>query len=102
MMFSALFRAVARFEFRYQLTSPVFLVVAVLFFLLAFGNMVSDNVQLAAVGTARHRLDRYAYLSPGVTALRRACTHCSLARRVGVPTRTVARGFVTSSPDGSP
>lgn len=53
MMFSALFRAVARFEFRYQLTSPVFLVVAVLFFLLAFGNMVSDNVQLAAVGNVK-------------------------------------------------
>lgn len=45
-----MFKKIASFEFWYQLKSPVFLVVAVLFFLLSFGNITSDNVQLAAVG----------------------------------------------------
>ena len=45
-----MFRAITAFEFRYQISSPIFLVVASLFFLLSFGNVVSDNVQLAAVG----------------------------------------------------
>lgn len=49
-MFSSVFRSIATFEFRYQLKSPVFIVVAALFFLLSFGNVVSDNVQLAATG----------------------------------------------------
>lgn len=44
------FLPVARFEARYQLGSPVFLVAFVLFFLLAFGGVTSDNIQLGALG----------------------------------------------------
>jgi ABC-type transport system involved in multi-copper enzyme maturation permease subunit len=44
------FLSIARFEARYQLTSPVFLVSFVLFFLLAFGGITSDNIQLGAFG----------------------------------------------------
>jgi hypothetical protein len=49
-MLASMFRKVASFECRYQMGSPVFLVMAVLFFLLAFGNVVSSNVQIAAIG----------------------------------------------------
>ena len=49
-MLASMFRNVANFECRYQMGSPVFLVMAVLFFLLAFGNVVSSNVQIAAIG----------------------------------------------------
>ncbi|GAB4182491.1 MAG: M1 family metallopeptidase [Wenzhouxiangellaceae bacterium] len=41
---------IAAFEFRYQVISALFLVVTILFFLLSFGNITSDNVQIAAVG----------------------------------------------------
>ena len=45
-----MFRAIAGFEFRYQLKSPVFLVTFIFFFLLAFGAITSDNVQIGGVG----------------------------------------------------
>ncbi|MEX2499465.1 MAG: ABC transporter permease subunit [Wenzhouxiangellaceae bacterium] len=44
------FFPIVRFEAAYQLKSPVFLVSFVLFFLLAFGGITSDNVQLGALG----------------------------------------------------
>ncbi len=44
------FLSIAGFEARYQLTSPVFLVAFILFFLLAFGGVTSDNIQLGALG----------------------------------------------------
>ena len=45
-----MFFSVARFEFRYQTRNPVFWVAAILFFLLAFGSMASDNVQIGGGG----------------------------------------------------
>ena len=45
-----MFRAIAGFEFRYQLKSPVFLVTFVFFFLLAFGAITSDNIQIGGIG----------------------------------------------------
>ncbi|MGB0513533.1 MAG: ABC transporter permease subunit, partial [Wenzhouxiangellaceae bacterium] len=44
------FLPIARFEAWYQLRSPVFLVSYLLFFLLAFGGITSDNVQIGGVG----------------------------------------------------
>ncbi|MGK7295833.1 MAG: M1 family aminopeptidase [Candidatus Wenzhouxiangella sp. M2_3B_020] len=44
------FLSVARFEARYQFTSPVFLVSFLLFFLLAFGGITSDNIQVGSFG----------------------------------------------------
>ncbi|HKL51551.1 MAG TPA: M1 family aminopeptidase [Wenzhouxiangellaceae bacterium] len=44
------FFPIARFEAAYQLKSPVFLVSFVLFFLLAFGGITSDNIQMGGVG----------------------------------------------------
>ncbi|MGI9264875.1 MAG: ABC transporter permease, partial [Gammaproteobacteria bacterium] len=41
---------IAAFEFRYQIRNPVFFVTFVLFALIAFGNVTSDNVNLAATG----------------------------------------------------
>ena len=41
---------IAAFEFRYQIRNPVFFVTFALFALLAFGNVTSDNVNLAATG----------------------------------------------------
>lgn len=43
-------RQVAAFEFRYQLKSPVFWVGIALFFLLTFGSVVSDNIQIGGRG----------------------------------------------------
>ena len=40
---------VFKFECRYQLRSPLFLVLAVVFFLLAFLLMASDDIQLGGV-----------------------------------------------------
>ena len=45
-----MFGAIARFELRYQLRNPVFGVVSVLFFLLAFGSMTIDQIQLGSGG----------------------------------------------------
>jgi len=45
-----MFGAIARFELRYQLRNPVFWVVSVLFFLLAFGSMTIDQIQLGSGG----------------------------------------------------
>jgi ABC-2 type transport system permease protein len=43
-----MFSKVAKFELRYQIKNPVFWVAAVLFLLLSFGAMASENVQLGA------------------------------------------------------
>jgi ABC-type transport system involved in multi-copper enzyme maturation permease subunit len=45
-----MFAQIARFEFGYQTRNPVFWVAAILFFLLAFGSIASDNIQLGAGG----------------------------------------------------
>jgi len=42
---------IAAFEFRYQVKSPLFLATFVVFFLLAFGAMSSDNIQIGAIGS---------------------------------------------------
>lgn len=41
---------IAAFELKYQIRNPVFIVSALLFALLAFGNVTSDNVNLGATG----------------------------------------------------
>lgn len=46
----AQFAAIARFEWRYQLKSPVFWVGCLLFFLMAFGSVASDNIQIGSRG----------------------------------------------------
>ena len=43
-------RHIAAFEWRYQVKSPVFWVGFALFFLLTFGSVTSDNVQIGAQG----------------------------------------------------
>jgi len=45
-----MFGAIARFELRYQLRNPVFWVVTILFFLLTFGSMTIDQIQLGSGG----------------------------------------------------
>ena len=45
-----MFKAIAAFELRYQLRSPVFWISAGLFFLLAFGATTSDDIQIGARG----------------------------------------------------
>jgi ABC-type transport system involved in multi-copper enzyme maturation permease subunit len=45
-----MFGKIARFELRYQLRNPVFWVAAVLFFLLTFGAITSDSVQIGSGG----------------------------------------------------
>ncbi|WP_121114392.1 ABC transporter permease/M1 family aminopeptidase [Croceibacterium ferulae] len=45
-----MFGKIARFELRYQLTSPVFWVVAVLFFLLTFGAVASETITIGSGG----------------------------------------------------
>ncbi len=49
-----MFRHVAAFEWRYQLRSPVFWVGSLIFFLLAFFSVASENVQFGSLGNA-HR-----------------------------------------------
>ena len=46
----AMFSAIARFELRYQLFSPLFAVTFVLFLLLAFGSAASENIRIGAGG----------------------------------------------------
>ena len=45
-----MFLSIAKFEFGYQTRNPVFWVAAILFFLLAFGSIASDNVQIGSGG----------------------------------------------------
>jgi ABC-2 type transport system permease protein len=45
-----MFAKIAAFEFRYQLRQPAFWVIGILFFLLAFGLVASENVSLGAGG----------------------------------------------------
>jgi aminopeptidase N/ABC-type transport system involved in multi-copper enzyme maturation permease subunit len=45
-----MFLRVARFELRYQIKNPVFWVAAVLFFLMTFGAMASETIQIGAGG----------------------------------------------------
>ena len=49
-----MFRQIAAFEWRYQLKSPVFWVGSLIFFLLAFFSVASENVQFGNLGNA-HR-----------------------------------------------
>lgn len=46
-----MFRKIAGFELRYQLKSPVFWVVAVIFFLLTFGAATVDNIRIGGGGS---------------------------------------------------
>jgi ABC-2 type transport system permease protein len=48
-----MFGKIASFEFRYHLKSPVFWVTALLFALLTFGAVTSDNVQIGGVGNVK-------------------------------------------------
>ncbi|QQV77729.1 aminopeptidase [Sphingomonas aliaeris] len=43
-----MFGQIARFELRYQLRNPVFWTVAILFFLLTFGSMTIDQIQIGS------------------------------------------------------
>lgn len=45
-----MFGAIARFELRYQLRNPVFWVVAILFFLLTFGSVTVEQIQIGSGG----------------------------------------------------
>jgi ABC-2 type transport system permease protein len=45
-----MFTAIARFEARYQLRSPLFVVAFALFFLFAFGSVASENIRIGAGG----------------------------------------------------
>lgn len=45
-----MFAKIAAFEFRYQLRQPAFWVIAIIFGLLAFGTVASDNVSLGSGG----------------------------------------------------
>jgi hypothetical protein len=45
-----MFGKIARFELRYQLRNPVFWVVAILFFLLTFGSMTIEQIQIGSGG----------------------------------------------------
>jgi ABC-2 type transport system permease protein len=45
-----MFGKIARFELRYQLSSPVFWVVAILFFLMTFGSMTVEQIQIGGGG----------------------------------------------------
>jgi ABC-2 type transport system permease protein len=45
-----MFKAITAFEWRYQLKSPVFWVGFLLFFLMAFGAVASDNIQIGSLG----------------------------------------------------
>ena len=44
----SMFSGIARFELRYQLKSPVFWVAGILFFLMSFGSVASDNIQIGS------------------------------------------------------
>lgn len=62
-------RHVAAFEWRYQLRSPVFWVGCLIFFLIAFGSVTSDNIQLGSRGNV-HLNAPYAILqTTGILSL---------------------------------
>ena len=46
-----MFGKIAGFEFRYQVTNPVFWVASIIFALLNFGLMASDNVSMGLPST---------------------------------------------------
>ena len=46
-----MFRKIAGFELRYQLKSPVFWVVAVVFFLMTFGATTVDQIRIGGGGS---------------------------------------------------
>jgi ABC-type transport system involved in multi-copper enzyme maturation permease subunit len=48
-----MFRHIAAFEFRYQLRSPVFWTTTLIFALLTFGAITSDQVQIGAAGNVK-------------------------------------------------
>jgi aminopeptidase N len=48
-----MFGAITRFELRYQLRNPVFWVVCVLFFLITFGAMTVDQIQIGSGGNVK-------------------------------------------------
>ena len=50
-----MFLSVARFELRYQLRSPVFWAMAILFFLLTFGAMTSSVIVLGDGASTLHK-----------------------------------------------
>jgi aminopeptidase N len=54
-----MFGKIAAFELRYQLRSPVFLVVAAIFFLLTFGATASDQIQIGGGGGNIHKNAAY-------------------------------------------
>ena len=54
-----MFAKIASFEFRYQLRQPAFWVIAIVFGLLAFGAVASDNVSLGSGGNV-HKNAPYA------------------------------------------
>lgn len=56
-----MFRKIAGFELRYQFGSPVFWVVSALFFLLTFGSVASENIQIGAGGNV-HANSPYAII----------------------------------------
>ncbi len=56
-----MFRHIAAFEWRYQVRSPVFWVGCLIFFLIAFFAIASDNVQIGSAGTV-HKNAPYAIL----------------------------------------
>ena len=47
-----MFGKIARFELSYQLRNPVFWVATVIFFLLTFGAMASDNITIGVAATS--------------------------------------------------
>jgi ABC-2 type transport system permease protein len=56
-----MFRHIAAFEWRYQLKSPVFWVGCLIFFLMPFFAVISDNVQIGSLGNV-HKNAPYAIL----------------------------------------
>lgn len=54
-----MFGKIAAFEFRYQLRQPVFWVVVILFFLLTFGSVTVDQIQIGSGGNV-HRNSPFA------------------------------------------
>ena len=57
-----MFRHIAAFEWRYQVRSPVFWVGCLIFFLMAWGATVSDNIQIGNLGSA-HKNSPFAILT---------------------------------------
>ena len=63
-------RAIAAFELRYQLRSPVFWVGCLIFFLLTFGSITVDQVQIGfASRSAQEMCDQIAMFAAEVAPL---------------------------------